>query len=575
MSDATTEVSDPATSAAQRLIEAACVFAVAPTALGGVQVRARHGAQREVWLALVRDLLPTGFAMRRLGASTTEDTFDGGIDLAATLAAGQTVRQRSVISAGGGLILPSAERLKPGLAARLAQALDNQGDTAGEPLALLALDESIDDEALPSSLSSRLALLAMPDVAPVIDLPPPEREHLRARVLAARQRLAETHLDDTDRHTLAAAALAFDIPSSRTLQSTALVARILAALDGAPRPTSDHISSAIGHVLVPRARRLPQPIDDSPAPEPEATPDTGDATPPEPSDQQLEDRVLAAALANLPAGLLAQIESRAQRTTSANSGADGATRADRHGRPIGSRAGRPDQGRIDLIATLRAAAPWQTVRSRSPGAPIAVRRSDFRIKRNVRPVGTTHIFVVDASGSSALHRLAEAKGAVELLLAECYVRRDQVALIAFRGTHAEVLLPPTRALARAKRALATLPGGGGTPLASGLILAGAIAAPLRRRGDRTDLVVLTDGRGNIDAQGRPGRAGAERDTLAAAKALRASGTDAIVIDTSPRPDPASRKLADALAARYLPLPFGDARTLSNAVRDATPSADRR
>ena len=97
-----------------------------------------------------------------------------------------------------------------------------------------------------------------------------------------------------------------------------------------------------------------------------------------------------------------------------------------------------------------------------------MRRDDFRMTRFQQRTRTTTIFVVDASGSSALNRLAEAKGAVELLLADCYVRRDQVALLAFRGKEAELLLPPTRSLVRAKRSLAGLPGGGGTPLAAGI-----------------------------------------------------------------------------------------------------------
>jgi magnesium chelatase subunit D len=92
---------------------------------------------------------------------------------------------------------------------------------------------------------------------------------------------------------------------------------------------------------------------------------------------------------------------------------------------------------------------------------------------------TTTIFVVDASGSAALHRLAEAKGAVELLLADCYVRRDRVAMLAFRGKGAELMLPPTRSLVRAKRSLAGLPGGGGTPLAAGMDAAARTRAGLR------------------------------------------------------------------------------------------------
>jgi magnesium chelatase subunit D len=97
---------------------------------------------------------------------------------------------------------------------------------------------------------------------------------------------------------------------------------------------------------------------------------------------------------------------------------------------------------------------------------IDVRKDDFRIFRLKRRTQTTIIFLVDASGSAAMHRLSEVKGAVELLLADCYVRRDRVALIAFRRKSAELLLPPTRSLVRAKRSLAALAAGGGTPLAS-------------------------------------------------------------------------------------------------------------
>ncbi len=75
---------------------------------------------------------------------------------------------------------------------------------------------------------------------------------------------------------------------------------------------------------------------------------------------------------------------------------------------------------------------------------IHVRPEDFHVTRFRQLGQTTTVFVVDASGSSALHRLAEAKGAVELLLADCYVRRDRVAVLAFRGSAAELLLPPTQ-----------------------------------------------------------------------------------------------------------------------------------
>lgn len=195
-----------------------------------------------------------------------------------------------------------------------------------------------------------------------------------------------------------------------------------------------------------------------------------------------------------------------------------------------------------------------------------MRPSDFRVIRYKQRARATAIFVVDASGSSALHRLAEAKGAVELLLAECYIRRDRVALIAFRGVGAELLLPPTRSLARARRSLAVLPGGGGTPLASGIDAATALADNERRRGGYAAIVLLTDGRANVARDGTTGRQRGRADGLSAARAFRAASLSALLIDTSPRPQPEARLLADEMNAIYLPLPSADAAIISQAVR---------
>ncbi|HYI70493.1 MAG TPA: VWA domain-containing protein, partial [Skermanella sp.] len=243
-----------------------------------------------------------------------------------------------------------------------------------------------------------------------------------------------------------------------------------------------------------------------------------------------------------------------------------------HGRPAGVRRANPGPGlRLNLIETLRAAAPWQKIRRRGDDADpsrIRIMRDDFRITRLKQRVRTTTIFVVDASGSAASERLAEAKGAVELLLADCYVRRDEVALLAFRGKDAELLLPPTRSLVRAKRSLAGLPGGGGTPLAAGIDAAAALADAIRRRGGTPALVILTDGRANIARGGTAGRAAAEADALDAARSVRGASFKALVIDTSARPEPAARRLADAMAAPYLPLPRADAGAISRSIRAA-------
>jgi magnesium chelatase subunit D len=184
---------------------------------------------------------------------------------------------------------------------------------------------------------------------------------------------------------------------------------------------------------------------------------------------------------------------------------------------------------------------------------------------------TLTIFAVDASGSSALNRMAEAKGAVELLLADCYIRRDQVAVIAFRGRGAELLLPPTRSLVRAKRSLAGLPGGGGTPLAAAIHSATLLAIQAERRGDTPTVVMLTDARANIARDGRTGREAAHLDALAAARAAGRANIAALFIDTSPKPNPLARDLAAAMRAGYLALPYASARGLSGIVKAVTAS----
>ena len=257
------------------------------------------------------------------------------------------------------------------------------------------------------------------------------------------------------------------------------------------------------------------------------------------------------------------------------------------GRPIGTRPGLPRDGaRLALIDTLRTAAPWQTLRRReiaasaaSSGNPrrasqIEVRASDFRVARVQERAETITIFAVDASGSSALNRLAEAKGAVELLLADCYVRRDKVAVIGFRGRAAEVVLAPTRSLVRAKRGLSGLPGGGGTPLAAGISAATELADATRRRGGTPVIVLLTDGRGNVALDGTGGRARADADARQSARRLRAAGHTALLIDTSPQPQTSARELAAEMGAAYLPLPRADATSMSRSVQAATAASAR-
>jgi len=571
---------EPANAAWDDALQAACALAVDPQGLGGAWLRARPGPARDAWLQLLREALPEGAPWRRIPAYIGDGRLLGGLDLTATLAAGRPVAERGVLAEadGGMVVLPMAERATPALAARLAQVIDaggvltqRDGLALAQParFALVALDESVDDETPEArALLDRLALLVdLDSVAPRAAVAPAvSREH----IAQARARLAAVTADAATVRALTAAALALGVASLRAPLAALRAARSLAALAGRTRVSDDDAALAARLVLAPRATQLP--ADEEAAAPPEAPPPGDAAADSGTPDRPLDDVVLAAARAAIPPALLARLAAGVSRGAARAQGRSGAAQSARaRGRPVGTRRGELRGGaRLNVIETLRAAAPWQPLRRRAgaSAARIAVRPDDFRITRLKQRRQTTTLFVVDASGSQALHRLAEAKGAVELLLADCYVRRDRVALIAFRGERAELVLPPTRSLVRAKRTLAGMPGGGGTPLAAGLEAATELADALARRGDTPVVVLLTDGRANVARDGRGGRAAAQDDARRAAQGLRATGHAVVLIDTSPRPDAHAAAIAADLGARYVPLPRADAQAVSRAVQSS-------
>ncbi|MFH8449697.1 putative cobaltochelatase [Streptomyces fungicidicus] len=167
-----------------------------------------------------------------------------------------------------------------------------------------------------------------------------------------------------------------------------------------------------------------------------------------------------------------------------------------HGRTTGARRPRGALTKLHLAATVRAAAPHQRARGRS-GPGLVVRRDDLRQATREGREGNLVLFVVDASGSmAARQRMGAVKGAVLSLLLDAYQRRDKVGLVTFRGSAADVALPPTSSVDAAAARLESLPTGGRTPLAAGLLRAHEVlrVERLRDPARRALLVVVTDGR---------------------------------------------------------------------------------
>jgi magnesium chelatase subunit D len=595
-----------------------------PCGFGGIWLRAPFGPVRERWL---RHLLAAGLNTVKLPGSVDMERLLGGIDLSLTLQTGSLHMQSGLLQQAdqGVVCISMAERFPAALMAPMTQAMDTQslpplqmsGGSESAPrtqFGVVALDESMDDEApVGKSLQERLGLwfdlqaLAPSDVleleisqadagnssSQVLDIRIPAEQ-----LLQARQLLPHIQWSDDQALAVCATALGLGIDSLRTPTLALRVACCHAALNMRSAVSEDDLEFAARRVLAPRATRWPAPAEQQPAPEPETAPDQEPAPDPsqeaaqEPPDQQaqqdpppadqasqdepstnnpsaedLQELLIASALASLPPNLLDSLLTKTGSSQGNTSGRSGQFRSGmQRGRPLPPRPGRPaGHARLHVLATLRAAAPKQRLRSASGQGRVAIRSEDFHVHRYQQNSSSCMILALDASGSAALQRLAEAKGAVELLLQQSYARRDSVCIVAFRGAKAQLLLPMTRSLVRAKRAMTGLPGGGGTPLALALKMACEQSIQLQRQGVTPILVVLSDGRANVNLQGLGGRVQAQADALQWVQQWRQTGHRSLWIDTSIQPDPQAQNLADAMGASYMPMPQVQAQRMANAM----------
>lgn len=541
-----------------------------PPRFSGIVLRG-FGPARDQLVAQLVAALGTTRPVAKVPITADTEQLVGGIDLPATLASGKRTLRPGLLERlhGGVAIVPMAERVEPAMAALLAQAIDR-----GE-LALVLLDDGLEhDEAPPAALMERAAFHCDLTGADTLDFALPE-------LVAA----SPVRAPGTDqRKALAGSASALGIDSMRPVLFAEQAARCHAAQRGSAVIKAGDLAVAAQLVLAPRATRMPVKQEDAvPPPAPEPSPDKGgesDTPPPVPEDLPLEDILLAAAAASIPPHVLDLMQQGALREGRGQAGRSGQKqKSARRGRPLGSRPGMPGQGRrLALVDTLRAAAPWQGLRRSMAGeeraARLHIRTGDLHIRRFEQRRESLTIFAVDASGSSALARLAEAKGAVELMLAQAHVKRSQVALIAFRKAGAEVLLAPTRSLTRARRALGALPGGGGTPLAAGLREALLMADSAQKRGLTPTIALLTDGKANVALDGGADRARAAAEVEQWARAIALSGHLSVVIDIAPRPREESAALATALRGTYLALPQARSAAMVEAIETVAAAHER-
>jgi magnesium chelatase subunit D len=391
-----------------------------------------------------------------------------------------------------------------------------------------------------------------------------EEAAVRARIVAARELLPSVRLGDGALRQIAATCAAFEVDGMRADIVMARTATALAAWAGRTEVLAEDVRQAALLALPHRRRRNPFDApgldedkldetleesggsqDDDPDPDPGpdgpgggggqpdpgegpeggdtgARPEAGEGGRPQPSGGGEQ-----------PAARPAEpFRTKVLSVPGIGEGAAGRRSRARteHGRTTGARRPRGALTKLHLAATVQAAAPHQRARGRS-GPGLVVRRDDLRQATREGREGNLVLFVVDASGSmAARQRMSAVKGAVLSLLLDAYQRRDKVGLVTFRGTGADVALPPTSSVDAAAARLQSLPTGGRTPLAAGLLRAHDVlrVERLRDPARRPLVVVVTDGR----ATGGP-----EPVALAsrAARLFAAEGVACVVVDCESGP----------------------------------------
>jgi len=405
-----------------------------------------------------------------------------------------------------------------------------------------------------------------------------EQDVLRARIAAAQTLLPQVVLSDALLDLISHLCCEFEVASLRADIVMHKTARAFAALDGRLQVTPDDVRAAAELVLPHRRRRKPfeQPgldqdkLDDlmqqaAPPSEPQDSDGQQQSDSSSDNDDQSDggDSQQVFAAANVGDARQLKVDTPVNNVSTLAGRRSDAADATR-GRMIRAV---PDSNPASLAigATLRSAVLRSAAEGVEEGAVLQLQTSDLHAKVKAGKNANLILFVVDASGSMAAQRRMEAvKGAVLALLTDVYQRRDQVAVIGFRGDKASVLLAPTRSVDLAEQGLRELPTGGRTPLPHALQLAlqtleqsAGVAPPL--------LVLLSDGKGNVALEngGDPWR-----ETLALAEQLAARGTPALVLDTEAGYVRLGRaaQLAQALGAECMTLEELTADNLALTIR---------
>jgi magnesium chelatase subunit D len=557
------------------------LISVDPT-IGGVLITGERGTAKTTAARGIASLLPktssgnaAPFVELPLGA--TEDRVVGSLDISRVLQDGRTeLRSGLLAQAHGGVLYVDEVNLLPDhivdllldAAATGWVTVERDGISATEDAQFIlvgtmnpeegelrpqfvdrfglcvAVHGLVEEHERTAAIRQRLSFDDNP--AALVERAQPAEHALRERIVVAREQLKSVSVSDAHLSNIARISVEHHLDGIRGDLAIVKAARALAAWEGADQIEDEHIKRAAELAVSHRTRK--QKAARQPRRRPQPTGNDGGRL------ASAEDSNVAArgadgpspqpaSLAPAPASDPLALELSTKLVDMKRQGRRG-VESQTSRRVVGAGA-YDDAGTLDMRATMVAAAGRG---ARVSESGIKLTAPDLR-RHERRGPGRAHVlFVVDASGSMATHRRLEAaKGAALGLLTSSYQRRDEVALMVFRGEGADLVLPFTRHVASIEQVLKDVPTGGRTPLARALI----DASELLKSREPSLCVLFTDGRANVGTNGGD----PWQEALSACAALRSSCAGALVIDCELGPVTLGRAgaLAKELGADCVPL----------------------